>query len=152
MKTKTSLRLAAGLTLALVVSLGMTTPASATQKKIKYSLSAGSSSSVIALPPNIPVMVIGNETSIPSDDGVLQMAISNLDSGLTWSGSSVADGPKSSALDGATGDPILSLDRLGQVQLTIQFVLSKKGVGGTFGMVIKNLSNATASGQVTLFY
>ncbi len=80
------------------------------------------------------------------------MVISNLSGGLTWSGSSVADGPKSSALDGATGDLIMSLDRTSQVQVTIQFVLSKKGVGGTFGLVIKNLSASTASGQVTLIY
>jgi hypothetical protein len=46
----------------------------------------------------------------------------------------------------------MSLDQNSQVQLTVQFVPAKKGVGGTFGLVIKNSSASKASGQVTLIY
>jgi len=103
------------------------------------------------LPTNVPVMVIGNQVGNTSDFGVLQMVISNDDGGLNWAGSSIADGPKS-GFSGATGALIMSLDQNSQVQLTIQFVLNKKGNGGTFGMVIKNIGSATAAGQVKLFF
>jgi hypothetical protein len=104
---------------------------------------------VIALPANVPVMMIGNQTN--SDFGVLQMVISNDNGGLNWAGSSTADGPKF-GFSGTTGALIMSLDENRLVQLTIQFVLNKKGSGGTFGMVIKNIGGATAAGQVKLFF
>jgi hypothetical protein len=148
---KLFLRFATGLVFALIVSLGVTGPASATEKKVKYELGPGTNSSVIALPANLPVMVVGGETDSSGDSGVLQMVIQNESAGLDWSGSSTADGPKS-GFSGASGDLIMSLDENSLVQLTIQFVLNKKGNGGTFGMVIKNLGTATVAGQVTLFY
>jgi hypothetical protein len=46
----------------------------------------------------------------------------------------------------------MTLDKTGQVPLTIDFVLNKKGAGGSFGMVIKNMESTTVSGRVTLFY
>jgi hypothetical protein len=151
MTRKTFLRFATGLVLALTVSLGMTAPALAVEKIVKYQLGAGANSSVIALPANIPVMVIGNQAGDTSDFGVLQMVISNDNGGLNWTGSSTADGPKA-GFSGQTGGLIMSLDEKSQVQLTIDFVLNKKGNGGTFGMVIKNLGTNTAIGRVTLFY
>jgi len=148
---KPFLRFATGLAVVLILSLGSTAPASAGEKTIKYQLAAGANSAVIALPANVPVMVIGNQVGNTSDFGVLQMVISNDDGGLNWAGSSIADGPKS-GFSGATGALIMSLDQNSQVQLTIQFVLNKKGNGGTFGMVIKNIGSATAAGQVKLFF
>jgi hypothetical protein len=53
---KTSMRFATGLALALIISLGMTSPASAVEKIVNYQLGAGANSSVIPLPANIPVM------------------------------------------------------------------------------------------------
>jgi hypothetical protein len=151
MTRKTSLRFATGLLVALIVSLGVTSPASAVEKIFKYQLGSGANSSVIALPANIPVMVIGNQSGNTSDFGILQMVISNDSGGLNWTGSSTADGPKA-GFSGRTGDLIMSLDENSQVQLTIDFVLNKKGAGGSFGLVIKNLGTNTASGRVTLFY
>jgi hypothetical protein len=49
--------------------------------------------------------------------------------GVNWTGSSTFDGT-SAGFDGATGDPIMSLDKTGQAPLTIDFVLNKKGGGG----------------------
>jgi len=153
---ETTLRFATGLAVALILSLGVATPASAVEKIIKYQLAAGVDSSVIALPANTPVMVIGNQTGNPSssssDFGVLQMVVSNDPiAGLNWSGTSSFDGLKAD-FDGATGDVIMSLDQLGEVQLTIDFVLNRNGKGGNFGMLIKNTGSGTASGQVKLFY
>jgi hypothetical protein len=148
-------RCATGLAAALVLLLGVTTQASAVEKIIKYQVAPGADSSVIALPANTPVMVIGNQTGNPSnsssDFGVLQMVISNDNGGLNWAGSSTADGPKF-GFSGATGALIMSLDQNSLVNLTIQFVLNKKGGGGTFGMVIKNVGTGSAVGQVKLFY
>jgi len=152
MTGKTVLRFATGLVLALVLSLGATTQASAAEKIIKYQLAPGADSSVIALPANVPVMVIGNQVGDTSDFGVLQMVISNdTAAGVDYTGSSIADGLKA-GLDGTTGDVIMSLDQKSMVPLTIDFVLNKKGGGGNFGMIIKNLGSATVSGQVKLFY
>jgi len=145
------LRFATGLAVVLVLSLGATAPASAGEETIKYQLAGGANSAVIALPANVPVMVTGNQVGNTSDFGVLQMVISNDNGGLNWTGSSRADGLKA-GFSGATGDLIVSLDESSQVQLTIQFVLNKKGNGGTFAMVIKNIGSATASGQVKLFF
>jgi hypothetical protein len=149
---KTSMRFATGLALALIISLGMTSPASAVEKIVNYQLGAGANSSVIPLPANIPVMVIGNQVGDTGDFGVVQMVISNdVIAGVNWTGTSTFDGT-SAGFDGATGDTIMTLDKTGQVPLTIDFVLNKKGAGGSFGMVIKNMESTTVSGRVTLFY
>ena len=150
---KLFLRVAVGLGIGLFLSLGVTTQASAVEKVVKYQLGAGADSSVIALPANVPVLVIGNQVGDTSDFGVLQMVISNdVIAGVNWSGSSSFEGPKN-GFDGATGDVIMSLDAAGNVPLTIDFVLNKKAnTGGSFGMVIKNMGTTTVSGQVKLFY
>ena len=148
---KTSLRFGTGLVVALIVSLAMTGPTSATVgKTVKYQLAGGASSDVIPLTENIPVMVIGNQTGEPSDFGVLQMVISNVSDGLDWSGTSTANGA-TSGFGQTTGDFIMSLDKDGKVQLTVNFTIPKRGTRGIFGMVIKNLGTQPVSGQVTLF-
>ena len=93
MSQKTSMRFATCLALALIISLGMTSPASAVEKIVNYQLGAGANSSVIPLPANVPVMVIGNQVGDTDDFGVVQMVISNdVIAGVNWTGSSTFDG------------------------------------------------------------
>jgi hypothetical protein len=144
-------RVACGLVAAVSLSICSAAMAQVPMKKatetiiIPYTLGPGAKSGFITVPPNIPVMVTGNQTVI-GDIGVGQVVMHNVPGdALQWIGGSSHSGPVSGF--GKGGDLIMTLDFRGFVELIVKPGSEASG----FGFIIENTSGSgTYTGEVRI--